>query len=129
MTPISRTVAVALTAAAGLALAAPAAFADDQSPCFFVSQWRGWKAPNPHTLLLRVSRSVYEADLTGDTPLLRDPSTHLVSRFHGTSSVCNPLDLQLEVADSIGMSEPLIVRHLRKLSPEEAAAIPPKFQP
>ena len=129
MTTISRIAAIALTAAAGLALAAPAAMADNQAPCFFVSQWQGWKAPNSHTLLLRVSRSVYEAQLSGDTPLLRDPSVHLVSQFHGTSSVCSPLDLQLEVADTGGMSEPLIVRHLRKLSPEEAAAIPPKFQP
>lgn len=127
----SATTAVALTL--GLGIAATAAAQDrphDQTPCFFISEWRGWKAPDPHTLYLGVNmHDVYEARLSGDEPLLMDGSTHLISRVVGSDSICGPLDLQLEVADLGGIKEPLIVRSLRKLSPEEVAAIPPKYRP
>jgi hypothetical protein len=102
----------------------------DNAPCFFISQWQGWKSPNPHTLYLGVNfHEVYEVQLSGDSSLLQDPDAHLVSVTHGPDSVCSPLDLQLAVAEPFGMKEGLIAKSLRKLTPEEVAAIPPKYRP
>jgi hypothetical protein len=120
--------AVALSA---LALAALPAAAATNHPCFFVSQWQGWKADGPNVLYLRVNLSdIYRADLSAGSQQLTWPgSYHLISRVEGTNSVCGPLDLQLAVADGHGFYQPLIVRSLVKLTPEEAAALPRSLRP
>jgi hypothetical protein len=128
-------------AAATLALmcATSAAFAQtaatpkphtDHTPCFFISQWEGWKAPNDHTLYLAVNfHEVYQVDLAGGSSLLQDPDARLVNITHGPDSVCSPLDLQLAVATFGGMREPLIATHLSKLTKEQVAEIPKKYRP
>ncbi|HEV2364955.1 MAG TPA: hypothetical protein VGS12_12250 [Caulobacteraceae bacterium] len=99
-------------------------------PCFFITQWQGWSAPNDHTLLLRVNnRDIYQVDLSAGSSMLQAPGVHLVSRVEGSDSICNAIDLQLEVSDGHGFREPLIARSLRKLTPAEAAAVPPKYRP
>jgi hypothetical protein len=122
--------ALALSALGFAALAAPAASATDH-PCFFINQWQGWKADGPNTLYLRVNmRDIYRADLSaGAEQLSWAGSYHLVSRVQGSSSICGPLDLQLAVSDGHGYYQPLIVKSLVKLTPEEAAALPPKVRP
>jgi hypothetical protein len=45
--------AAALAATTILGMAAPA-LAQGQS-CFFTSEWRGWKAPDDHTIYINVS--------------------------------------------------------------------------
>jgi hypothetical protein len=135
-------VGAALLANAGAALADPP---NDRTPCFFITQWHGWKSPSPNVLYLGVNmHDVYRVDLSAGSHMLRDPTVHLVSRTHGSASVCSALDLQLEVADDIGgggrfgggidglgggMREPLIAAKLTKLTPEEVAAIPKQFRP
>jgi hypothetical protein len=121
----------ALTAGAAFGLAAGSAAADAKAPCFFVSQWRGWKAPDANTLYLRVNmKDIYRADLSaGSQQLTWGGSYHLVSRVEGSSSVCGPLDLQLAVSDGRGFKQPLIVRDLVKLTPDEIAALPKKDLP
>ena len=100
------------------------------SPCFFVTQWRGWKAPDAHTLYLGIDQhDVYQVDLSADSPDLLWPDMHLVSIVRGSSSICSHLDLDLKIADNNGFSSPLIARSMRKLTPEEVAAIPPKYRP
>jgi hypothetical protein len=119
-------------AAAGPAAAARGPHAhDDKAPCFFISQWQGWKSPNPHTLYLGVNfHEVYEVQLSGDSSLLSDPDAHLVSVTHGPDTVCSAIDLQLAVAEPFGgMREPLIAKSLVKLTPEQVAAIPKKYLP
>jgi hypothetical protein len=54
---------------------------------------------------------------------------HLVSRLRGSSSICTPQDLQLELTDNQTFREGLIVKAISKLTPDEAAAIPPKDRP
>lgn len=127
--------------ALGAALTAGAAYADaptQRTPCFFITQWQGWKSPSPNVLYLGVNlHDVYRVDLSAGSRMLKDPSVHLVSRTRGSASVCSPLDLDLEVADDIGgggrfgggMREPLIASKLTKLTPEEVAAIPKQFRP
>jgi hypothetical protein len=113
--------------------ALPAAAAPDYArhPCFFINQWQGWKADGPNTIYLRVNlRDIYRADLSvGSAQLTWPGSYHLVSRIEGSSSICTPLDLQLAVSDSHGFYQPLIVRSLVKLTPEQIAALPRKVLP
>jgi hypothetical protein len=130
--------AVAAMMLIAAAAASPAAAAprgshagSDSAPCFFISEWQGWKSPNPHTLYLGVNfHQVYEVQLSGDSDLLQDPDAHLVSVTHGPDTVCSALDLQLAVAEPFGgIKEPLIAKSLVKLTPDQVAAIPKKYLP
>lgn len=120
-------VALAAVLGAGSALAgAPAA----RAPCFFLTQWEGWKSPSPDIIYLGVNmHDVYRVDLSAGSSQLQSPNVHLVSVNRGSSSICSAIDLDLKVADSMGFAEPLIAKTLTKLTPEEIAAIPKKFRP
>jgi hypothetical protein len=114
---------------ASAAQAAPR-HAQDNTPCFFINQWQGWKAPDDHTLYLGVNyHEVYKVGLAGGSPILQDPDARIVSITHGPDSVCYPLDLQLSVVEPYGIREPLIAKSLVKLTPDEVKAIPPKYRP
>src|ERR1700746_1239226 len=91
--------ALAVSVAASAAQASPHhGSAQNDTPCFFISQWQGWKAPDDHTLYLGVNyHEVYKVGLSGGSSLLQDPDAHLVSITRGPSPVCTPLDLQLAV--------------------------------
>jgi hypothetical protein len=121
--------------AAGLAGSAVApALADSNKSstenCFASRDWAGWKSPSPSVIYIRVrGRDIYRLDLAGKVSDLDWPDEHLVSKMVGSDYICSPLDLQLELSDGHGMREPLIVKTITKLTPEEAAAIPPKFRP
>ncbi len=122
---------VAAALGAAPVLAQPAA-PSTRAPCFFVTQWQGWSSPRPDIIYLGVNnRDVYEVTLGGGgSPMLSQPAVHLVSITRGSSSICSSLDLDLKVSDDMGvMREPLIATGLRKLTPEEVAAIPPKLRP
>ena len=113
------------------ALAAGAAHATTpgQTPaqqCFASSNWRGWSAPgNGDVLYIRVRlHEYYRIDLTPGTHVRRSFDRFLVNVVHGSGWICSPLDLQLTLRDRDGYAEPLIARAIRKLTPEEVAAIP-----
>jgi hypothetical protein len=117
------------SAAPGLADAATTA-KSDRTPCFFITQWNGWKSPSPNVLYLGVNmHDVYKVDLSAGSSQLQWPDVHLISRTVGSDSICSAIDLQLEVADTTGFREPLIAAKLTKLTPDEVAAIPKKFRP
>jgi hypothetical protein len=98
--------------------------------CFFTSQWKGWKAPAPDVLYLGVSiHDVYRVGLAHPSSLLQDPTARLVSVTRGPSSICLPIDLQMDVTNFYGVSEHLYPASLVKLTPEEVKAIPPKYIP
>ena len=125
---------LALSLVAGLAalasVGAAAVAAPARAPCFFLTQWEGWKSPSPDVIYLGVNmHDVYRVDLAGGSSQLQAPDVHLVSINRGSSSICSAIDLDLKVADGMGFSEPLIARSLTKLTPEEVAAIPKKFRP
>jgi Family of unknown function (DUF6491) len=126
--------ALAVAAAAGAAAAAQDAphghAKGDDTPCFFITQWQGWKAPNDHTLYLGVNyHDVYEVELSGSSSMLQDADARLISLTQGPPTVCAPLDLQLAVSEPPGITQPLIARSLVKLTPEQVKAIPPKYRP
>ena len=122
--------ALALASGAPALASAPPAGASDQS-CFLSSDWQGWKSPSPKVIYLRVRiNDVYRLDLSAPASDLDEPDVHLISKIQGSDWICNPLDLQLEVADDHGiMREPLFVKSITKLTPDEVKAIPAKFRP
>ena len=127
---------LALTAAIAASLAcfgATPALADSasHSSCFLSANWSGWKSPDPNTIYLRVDIGhIYRLDLAQPSDQLNDPSVHLVSVIRGSSWICSPIDLQMDVVDDHGlMREPLFVKTITELTPDEVKAIPPKFRP
>ena len=126
-------------AAAGLALGlAGAAAAADTPPaqkghdnCFRSSDWDGWHAPNDKTLYLRVRlHDIYQVDLNSPSSMLTWPDTHLVNVIRGSNYICSPLDLQLTVTQNNSSArEPLFLKTITKLTPEQIAAIPKKDLP
>ena len=122
-----------LAGAAAALLGGPALAADgkaDRAPCFFITQWQGWKAPDANTLYLGFNmHDVYRVELSAGSPQLLWPDAHLISEVRGPDSICSAIDLQLSVSDTAGFRQPLIARKLTKLTPDEVAAIPKKFRP
>jgi len=124
--------AAALATGALCVGAAPVlADAPDHQACFLSSNWSGWKSPDPTTIYLRVNvNRIFRIELAHPSYSLNDPSVHLVSVVRGSSWICTPLDLQLRVADNHGSTrEPLFVKSISELTPDEAKAIPAKFRP
>jgi hypothetical protein len=121
--------ALAATLAAAAANAAPGS--DAHGACFASRNWDGWSASSDgDTLYLRVDRhDIYRVDLTKGSHVRKDADRFLINRLRGSDWICSPLDLQLSLSDHQGFREPLIARAMRKLSPEEVAAIPPKDLP
>ncbi len=125
-------IAMALVAAALAATTASAA-PDQKShnACFASNTWQGWSAPGDGDVLyLRVGmHDIYRVDLTPGTHVHKGGDRFLVNRMRGSDWICSALDLDLTLSDHQGFREPLIARSLRKLTPEEAAAIPRKDRP
>ena len=96
--------------------------------CFYTSNINGYSAVNDHTLLIRVGRDIYRAGLMSDCPGLTFRHTLVLKTATGGGTVCGALDLDIGFADH-GMSEKCPVSELRRLTPDEVAAIPKKFLP
>ncbi len=125
-----------LALAAAVIVTGAAAQAEDQpkQSCFSIRDWGNWKADpvQKDVLYLKVRmHDVYRIQLTDPEPMLNAPSVHLVSKTRGSDMVCNPIDLDLKVSENGGgiMSVPIIVKAITKLTPEEAAALPPEAHP
>lgn len=99
--------------------------------CFLANDWEGWKSPSPTVIYVRVGVSrIYKLDLSSGSNQLQEPDMHLVSKIRGSDWICDPLDLQLQLADNHGaFEEPLIVKSITRLTPEQIAAIPKKDLP
>jgi hypothetical protein len=120
---------LAALSAAPAAAASPPASSDHPQSCFYVTQWRGWKAPSPDVLYLGVNQhDVYKVELAAG-PAVPWSSVSLISKTRGGGSVCTALDLDLSVTDGHGFREALIAKSIIKLTPAEVAAIPPRFRP
>ena len=132
----SALIGIALAGALGMAGAAaaqgdaPAKAVKPARQCFYLSDWRGWSAPDRNTLYMKVrNRDVYRVDLAFGTSQLTSPGVHLVSVVRGPDSVCGPLDLDLRVGDGFGMPIPIRAKSITKLTPEQVEALPKKDRP
>ena len=114
-----------------LNLAGAVVAAEPHDSCFLASEWAGWRSPSPTVIYLRVNANqIYEVDLASGSSMLQDPGMHLVSHVEGSDWICAPVDLRLEVADDHGgIREPLFVKSIRRLTPEEVKAIPRRDLP
>jgi len=138
LTHVTRAALIGLAIAGGLGASAASAAQGDVTTkpvkparqCFYLSDWRGWTAPDKDTLYMKVrGRDVYRVDLSWGSNQLTWPGTHLVSIVRGSDSICNPLDLDLRVSDGMGFSTPIRAKTITKLTPEQVKAIPKKYQP
>ncbi len=105
---------------------------DGQNPgCFFAHDFGNWKAPDDKTIYIRVrAHRTFRLDLARNCPLLGWPGAILVSKFSGSTTVCHPIDWNLEVTDAPDRPpHACIVRAMTELTPEEVSAIPPRFKP
>ena len=118
---------LAATAAAAAAPAAPKPRLD----CFLSTQWRGWSSVGDGDVLyFRVQiNEVYRVELIPGSRVRKLGDTFLVNEVRGSAWICRPVDLQLTLSDTHGFRRPVLVRSLRKLTPEEVAAIPKKDRP
>jgi hypothetical protein len=111
---------------------APAIAQPAQNACFPITEFRGWKAPDTKTIFIRVGFDrVYRLDLANTCSLLSFPNVHLITKTRGPDLVCSAIDWDLSVSESPpgNIPEPCIVKKMTLLTPEETAAIPPKFTP
>lgn len=129
---------IALAAVAALGLATPALTAqalaatpDSTRNCFLANEWQDWKAPNDKTIYVRVNQhDVWRLDLSGGSNMITDPTNHLVTNLQDSAWICHAIDLSnMKVSDGHGVTEPLFVKSLTKLTPEQVAAIPQKDRP
>lgn len=133
MTPVPNPYRAAFVAAAALGLSACAYNGAPMagSDCFSSTQWRGWSSPRDDVIYLRVGMNdVWRVDLVpGSGRNLESGGDFLVSEARGSNRICSPNDLQLSIATTTGFRSPLFPRSLRKLTPEEVAALAPGDRP
>jgi hypothetical protein len=108
----------------------PAAAETPRQSCFAIRDWNGWKSPQPDQLYFRVRlHDVFLIELNDQNSWLSAPGMHLVTKVHGSDWVCNPIDLDLGLADEHIFREHLFIKSIRKLTDAEVAAIPKEFRP
>ena len=129
-----------LTAAAGAALlvagaATPGAIARTHTPaysanqCFYTRNATSFAAPDEKNLYVQVnSRDVYHFEMFGVCPDIDwNQRIALVSR--GSSWICNGMDAEV-ISHAVGIGrQHCFVRNMRKLSPQEIAALPRNARP
>jgi len=124
--------AVAATLLLSFASAAPAAEPPpSKTPprqCFWARDINGFNAVDDRTVNLHVGvKDVYQLDLLSSCPDV-DWTEHIAIESRGSSWICSGLDAVLIAPSSIGPHR-CMVRSVRKLTPEEVAALRQKKKP
>ena len=141
MTPRQRPFANAgfgLAIAAGL-LAAPLPPQTDASAaphreargqqCFYASNITNFTAASDRVVYIRVGvNDVYRLDLMNACPELSFRLGIGLSQANGGSTICSPIDLTIRYRQA-GADRICPVRDMRKLSPDEVAALPKRDRP
>ena len=120
--------------AALFALSATAASAADKpaktshNDCFWTRNVDGFAAPDEHTLNVRVGvRDVYQFEMLGSCPDI-DWNQRIALISRSGSNICSGMDAEVVSHSPIGPQR-CAVRSVRKLTPEEIAALPPRAKP
>ncbi|MCC6921250.1 MAG: hypothetical protein IT548_18805 [Alphaproteobacteria bacterium] len=117
-------------AAAGCAgkAAKPAATAPAERHCFNQAQVSGFRAVDRETVNLRVGASdIYQIKLLGVCPDIKW-TEGVALETQGSSQICTGLDLTIHVPGPTGPQE-CAAESLRKLGPDEVAAMPAGTKP
>ena len=126
-------VALAATAAAVLAFAATAASAADKpagkNECFWGRTVTNFAAPDNQTLYVRAGgNQVYKFDMFGPCQDM-DWNQRLALVSRGGDSICNGMEAEV-VSHATGIGRQRCpIRNMRKLTPEEVAALPKNAKP
>ncbi|HYG27118.1 MAG TPA: hypothetical protein VD906_09435 [Caulobacteraceae bacterium] len=130
-TSVRAGLAAAALAALGACAGTPATGLMPASDCFSSVNWRGWSSPVDDVIYLRVGlNDIYRVDLLpGSGRNLEGGGDFLVSEVRGSNRICSANDLDLRIASTTGFTTPLFPRTLRKLTPEEVAALPADHRP
>jgi len=126
--------AAALALSAGASGAAPHAHAAGPAPsCFRSNDIRSHVFDDADTMYMRVGiKDIYRVQTSGrclaahmrDDPLIIDPGPP-------NGLICRPVDFSLKIGHQgdVSFPTPCIVKSIDKLTPAEAAALPPKLRP
>jgi hypothetical protein len=119
-----------LIAAAGLVATALPAQAAPERTCFRMHDVQSHSIVDNRTIYVSArGRDVYRVTTSNNCFAAKSRSDPLITRSSGGSDlVCKPIDLDLKVGGSGGVS-PCIVSGIAKLTPAEVAAIPKKLKP
>lgn len=123
-----------ILAFAAASLAAPLAHADSaRGPgCIDSRKLEAWKSPSPDVIFYRVgANQIYRLDLSsGSNQLKYSDVVLLTGGLTDSIWFCSPQDFHLRVTDSHRtFIEPVIVSSITRLTPDEVAAIPPRYRP
>jgi hypothetical protein len=119
-------------ASVAVPLAAHAADSARGSSCIDSRQLQDWRSPSPNVIYYRVNASdVFRLDLwTGSDQLKYSDAIVFANHRSPSRWVCTPADWDLRVSNSHRtFEEPLIIKSITKLTPDEIAAIPPQYRP
>mgnify|MGYP001039999279 CR=1 FL=1 len=123
-----KTLFAAIAIAALVPLAAQAKPASSDRACFHASNVSGFRAPDDKTVYVRVGvRDIYQMQMLGACPDI-NWAEKIGIRTQGSEWICSGMDANLISPSPIGPHR-CAVRALRKLTPEEAKALPPKSRP
>ena len=116
-------------ALANAAAAAPAS--NGAKSCFYSRELQSWSEAGDNTVNLRVGiNDFYQLKLIGACPDLKFAET-VGLETHGGNFICSGLDVTLIVPREVTHTVPdrCMGTSLRKLTPAEVAALPPKQKP
>lgn len=118
----------AASPAPAAAAAAETAAAKPQRQCFFTRNVSNFSAVDDQTVNVRVGvKDVYRLDMLGHCPDI-DWTQQIALISRGGSSICTGMDATIVVKSPIGPQR-CAVKTIRKLTPEEVAALPRKAKP
>lgn len=126
-----KTVVALLIAATGVfALPAQAAPTAPARTCFRMHDVENHTVVDDHTIYVTArGRDVYRITTSNNCFAAKTRSDPLITRSSGGSDlICKPIDLDLKVGGTGGVSS-CIVSGIAKLNPAEVAAIPKKLRP
>jgi hypothetical protein len=135
MTPFLRLISIAAalaltgSVAAQPAAAPPAAAAQS---CFFARNISNWREAGDQIVNLRVGvRDIYQLKLLGHCPDLHWAEAIGIETRSGSDHVCSGLDVNIIIPGSVTHTVPLrcMATDLRRLTPAEVQALPPKQKP
>ena len=99
-----------------------------QSQCFWTRNADGFAAENEHIVNIRVGvRDVWQFEFLGTCPDI-DWSNRIALVSRSGSTICSGMDAEIVTRTAIGPQR-CAVRSLRKLTPEEVAALPRRARP
>jgi hypothetical protein len=121
--------ALAIAGCASESATTATAAAGSGRQCFFVRNVESFHAVDDRTVNLRVGVSdVYRAELFAPCHDVLFAQGVAIRSRGGSSSICSPLDAELVAPSPIGPQRCLL-SELRKLSPQEVAALAPRDRP